>query len=74
MTTRIVAPATTSYPPQTAAAGPEPSRCHETPLRRLANNEADGAAPCEARARVSYFVFFFIIFFFAMILNPYGGC
>jgi len=28
----------------------------------------------EARARVSYFVFFFAFFFFAMVLNPYGGC
>ena len=51
------------------------SRCHETPLGRLANNEDDGAAPCEARARVIYiFDFFLAFFFFAMVFGPFGGC
>jgi hypothetical protein len=62
-------------PHKTAAAGPEPSRCHETPLGRLANNEKLTARPqYETRARVSYFVFFLAFFFFAMVLNPYDGC
>jgi hypothetical protein len=66
----------TGTPQKTAAAGPEPSRCHETPLRRLANNEKLTARPqYEARARAIYiFDFFLAFFFFAMVLNPYGGC
>jgi hypothetical protein len=52
-----------------AAAGSRPGRCHETPLRRLANFEVDRACTAPIRGSCSrrYFdIFFFFFFIVAM--------
>ncbi|HWZ10085.1 MAG TPA: hypothetical protein VNW48_03245, partial [Xanthobacteraceae bacterium] len=64
-----------ALPLKLAAAGSKPGRCHETPLRRLANFESMArTAPIRGSCSHRYFaIFFFFFFCVAMAISFSSG-